>query len=204
MTDGRAVLRWSVHQPIFRFCCFVRLVLPNSVSLYSGYPARLRYPDPIGSGTRPDPNFSKLNLIPISLFHVLTYAWFRNCPLLYSEEFFFTPLAKDKVHVDGDMLVPVLRIRSILMWMRIQIRILPLTFPHIWTLQCPYSDPLKLQPFRFHVDLDPALHFDADPDSAFHFDTDPDPASQNEADPDTHHWLVPPYLVCNLILLIVS
>jgi hypothetical protein len=35
------------------------------------------------------------------------------------------------------------------------------------------NDPLRLPPF----------HFDADPDPACHFDADLDPASQNDADP---------------------
>jgi hypothetical protein len=72
--------------------------------------------------------------------------------------------------------------------MRIRIRILPLTFFQIWTLQ---NDHPRLPPFKFHADPDPAFdfdadsafHFDADPNSAFHFDADPDPASQNDADP---------------------
>ncbi len=37
------------------------------------------------------------------------------------------------------------------------------------------NDPLKLPPFHFDADSDPAYHFDADP--VFHFDADPDPAS---------------------------
>ncbi len=49
--------------------------------------------------------------------------------------------------------------------------------------------PLRLPPFPFDADPDPAFHFGgADPDSAFHFDADPDPASQNDADPDPQHW----------------
>jgi hypothetical protein len=48
------------------------------------------------------------------------------------------------------------------------------------------NDPLRLLPFHFDADPDPAFHFDADSDKdpAFHFDADPDPASQNDADPD--------------------
>ncbi len=41
------------------------------------------------------------------------------------------------------------------------------------------NDPLRLPPF----------HFDADPDPALHFDADPDPASHNVADPDPQHCL---------------
>jgi hypothetical protein len=54
----------------------------------------------------------------------------------------------------------------------IGIRILPLTFSQIWTLQ-------------FSKITLPYFHFDADPDPvpAFHFDADPEPASQDDADP---------------------
>ncbi len=34
------------------------------------------------------------------------------------------------------------------------------------------NDPLRLPPFHFDADPDPAFHFDADPDPAFHFDAD--------------------------------
>ncbi len=46
------------------------------------------------------------------------------------------------------------------------------TFFQLRALQCFKMTPLRLPPF----------HFDADPDPAFHFDADPDPASQNDAD----------------------
>ncbi len=54
-----------------------------------------------------------------------------------------------------------------------RIRILPLTFFHIWPSNAP-EWPSK----AFHFDVDP------NPDQAFHFDADPDIASQNDADPD--------------------
>jgi hypothetical protein len=55
----------------------------------------------------------------------------------------------------------------------------------------PYVDPpdsqmtLRLPPFHFDPDSDPAFHFDPDPDPdlAVHLDPDSDPASQNDADP---------------------
>jgi hypothetical protein len=63
---------------------------------------------------------------------------------------------------------------------------------------------LRLPPFHFHADPDPAYNFDADPDLAFQFDADLDPdpafphfdacldpASQNDADPDPQHCLEP-------------
>jgi hypothetical protein len=58
------------------------------------------------------------------------------------------------------------------------------------------NHPLKLPPFHFAADPDPAFHFDADadPDPVIHFDADanPDPASQIDADPnvDPQHWLL--------------
>jgi hypothetical protein len=39
------------------------------------------------------------------------------------------------------------------------------------------NDPLRLPPFHFDADPDPAFHCDADRDPACHFDADPDPAS---------------------------
>jgi hypothetical protein len=39
------------------------------------------------------------------------------------------------------------------------------------------NDSLRLQPFHFDADLDPAFHFDVDPDPASPFDADPDPVS---------------------------
>ncbi len=78
-----------------------------------------------------------------------------------------------------------------LMWIRIQ----PLTFSQIWTLQCSLNDPLRLSPFHFDADPDPAFHLNAvrillftlmrnyaDPDLDFHFDADPNPATQNYVD----------------------
>ncbi len=38
------------------------------------------------------------------------------------------------------------------------------------------NDPVKLLPYHFDADPDPAFHFYADPDPAFYFDADPDPA----------------------------
>jgi hypothetical protein len=57
------------------------------------------------------------------------------------------------------------------------------------------NDPLRLPPFYFGADPDPAFHFDAnadpDPNQAFHFDADPhadlDQTSKNDADPDPKH-----------------
>ncbi len=47
------------------------------------------------------------------------------------------------------------------------------------------NDHLRLPPFHFDADPDPAFHFDVDPnpDQAFNFDAGPDIASQNDADP---------------------
>jgi hypothetical protein len=92
----------------------------------------------------------------------------------------------------------VLRIHITLMRIRIllfnftRIRILPLT--HFFLDLDPLvlqNDPLRLPSFHldpdpafhFDADPDPVFHFDADPDPAFHFDVDPKPASQNDADP---------------------
>jgi hypothetical protein len=52
---------------------------------------------------------------------------------------------------------------TILPFNLIRIPVLPLNFPQIWTLQCSKNNPLRLPPF--------------------HFDADPDPASQNDAEP---------------------
>jgi hypothetical protein len=75
--------------------------------------------------------------------------------------------------------------------MRIRLRILPLTFPHILTLQCSKMSLYGSHLFLFDADpdTDPAFHFDADPNPvpAFHFDADPDPAPQNDVDPDPLH-----------------
>jgi hypothetical protein len=56
-------------------------------------------------------------------------------------------------------------------------------FFQIWILQSSKLNPLRLSPFHFDADQDPAFHFDADPDQAFLFDEDSDPASQNDAEP---------------------
>ncbi len=87
------------------------------------------------------------------------------------------------------------RIRILLFnLMRIRTRILPLTFFPDLDPPILQNDPLRLAPFHFAVDPDPAFHFgaDADPDPAFYFNADPDsdPASQNDvfhADPDPQH-----------------
>jgi hypothetical protein len=46
----------------------------------------------------------------------------------------------------------------------------------------PKNGPLRLPPFHFDKDPDPAFQSDADPHP-------PDPASQNDADPDRKHCL---------------
>ncbi len=58
-----------------------------------------------------------------------------------------------------------MRIR-ILLFTLMRIRILPLAFFQIWTLQCPKMNPLGIP--IFHFDPDP------DPDPTFHFDENPD------------------------------
>jgi hypothetical protein len=47
------------------------------------------------------------------------------------------------------------------------------------------NHPLRLPPFQFIADPDPAFNFDTDPgpDPAFHCDADPYPVSQNDVDP---------------------
>jgi hypothetical protein len=76
---------------------------------YSGYLAGLR---------DADPNFSKFNLIPVSLFSHMYGTWLESVHYFQENNFFYTS-TKNKVRVDGAMLVPVLRIRITLMRMRI-------------------------------------------------------------------------------------
>ncbi len=70
--------------------------------------------------------------------------------------------------------------------MRIQIRILQLTFFPDWDLPMLQNNPVRLPPFHFNADADPdqAFHSDADPEHSFHFDGDLDPAFHFDADPD--------------------
>ncbi len=50
---------------------------------------------------------------------------------------------------------------------------------------------IRIQPFQFNADQDPASKTDAnpEPDLAFHFNAAPDPASKNNVDPDPGVWI---------------
>jgi hypothetical protein len=93
----------------------------------------------------------------------------------------------DHIDVDPDPAFHLMRIR-ILPFTLIRIRILPFnpdSKNHLYPDFDPsliQNDPLRLPPFHFDADSDPAFPFDADTDPAFHYDADPDPASQNDDD----------------------